>query len=121
MNEQDYKDIYNYLKDLTLPKDNDEYRKTQIKNQSNKYFIQHHQLFRHRKNGLPQRVIFPDQIELILFNLHKDQSGAHLGIDSTFEKVKERYYWPQMYETVRQYIKNCDNCQRRGKAFRKKI
>jgi hypothetical protein len=119
MNEQEYKDIYNYLKDLTLPKDNDEHRKTQIRNQSNKYFIQHHQLFRRRKNGIPQRVILPDQTELILFNLHKDQSGAHLGIDTTFEKIKERYYWPQMYETVRQYIKNCDNCQRRGKAFRK--
>ena len=64
-------------------------------------------------------MILPDQTELILFNLHKDQSGAHLGIDTTFEKIKERYYWPQMYETVRQYIKNCDNCQRRGKAFRK--
>ena len=79
MNEQYYKDIYNYLNALTLPKTDDELRKTQIKSQSKNYFIQSHQLFRRWKNGQPQRVILPEQTELILFNLHKDPTGAHLG------------------------------------------
>ena len=105
MNEQLYKDLYHYLETLTLPKYDDELRKTQLKNQSKQYFIQQHQLFRRRKNGQPQRVILPDQTELILFNLHKDQTGAYLEIESTYEKLKERYYWPQMYESVRHYIK----------------
>src|SRR2546429_2263019 len=100
MNEQLYKDLYNYLETLTLPKSDDELRKTQLRNQSKQYFIQQHQLFRRWKNGQPQRVILPDQTELILFNLHKDQTGAHLGIESTYEKLKERYYWPQIYESV---------------------
>ena len=100
MNEQNYKDIFKYLKALTLPNTDDDLRKTNIRIQSNKYFIQHNQLFRRRTNGLPQRVILSDQIDIILFNLHKDQTGAHLGIEATFEKVKERYYWPQMYESV---------------------
>ena len=64
-------------------------------------------------------MILPEQTELILFNLHKDPTGAHLGIESTYDKLKERYYWPQMYESVYSYVRNCDNCQRRGKPLRK--
>ena len=63
-------------------------------------------------------MILPEQTEMILFNLYKDQNGAHLGIESTYEKLKERYYWPQMYETTRHYIKNCENCQKRGRPIR---
>jgi len=118
MNKDEYQEIYNYLKALHIPKDYDEHRITHLKNKSSKYFIQHHQLFRRRKQGQPQRVILPDQVEIILFNLHKDQNGAHLGIETTFEKAKERYYWPQMYETIRQYVKACENCQKRGKPNR---
>ena len=46
-------------------------------------------------------------------------TGAHLGVDSTYEKIKERYYWPKMFEDVRKYIESCDNCQRRGKTKRR--
>ena len=42
--------------------------------------------------------------------------GAHLGVDSTYEKIKERYYWPKMFEDVRKYIESCDNCQQREKT-----
>ena len=41
-------------------------------------------------------------------------SGAHLGVDMVFDKVKERYYWPQMYDDVKNYVSSCDTCQRRG-------
>jgi len=40
-------------------------------------------------------------------------------METTYEKIKERYYWPKMYETIRYYIKTCDNCQRRGGPSRK--
>ena len=119
MNEQKYKTIYNYLDTSSYPKGSTNTEKEKINNQSKKYFIQQRQLFRKVENGNPQRVVLPDQTELILFNLHKDQIGAHLGIDVTYEKLKKRYYWPKMYESVVQYIKSCDNCQRRGKPNRR--
>src|ERR1051325_2100811 len=119
MNEQKYKDIYNYLDTSSYLKGSTNTEKEKINNQSKKYFIQQRQLFRRVENGNSQRVVLPDQTELILFNLHKDQIGAHLGIDVTYEKLKERYYWPKMYESVIQYIKSCDNCQRRGKPNRR--
>ena len=35
---------------------------------------------------------------------------AHLGIDKTYEKVKESYYFPKMHEFVTQYVRRCINC-----------
>ena len=121
MNEQTYNEIYKYLKTLEIPRlyNDDDKKITQLKTKSNHYFIHNHQLFKHR-NDQPQRVLLPDQTELVLFNLHKEQSGAHLGIESTYEKVKKCYFWPRMYETVRNYIRICKNCQKRGKPNRNK-
>ena len=58
-------------------------------------------------------MIKPDQKHLILYTLH-DEQGVHLGISSTYNKTKKRYYWPNMFEDIKQYIQTCDICQRRG-------
>ena len=41
-------------------------------------------------------------------------SGSHLGTDTVIGKIKDRYYWPQMGEDVKEYIRTCDICQIRG-------
>ena len=46
-------------------------------------------------------------------------NGAHLGVDAVVGKIKERYYWPQMGEDVKNYIQTCDVCQRRGPPQRR--
>ena len=46
-------------------------------------------------------------------------TGAHLGVETTYTKIKERYYWPNMYNDIRNYIETCDNCQRREPITRK--
>ena len=77
----------------------------------NKYFLTTQGLlFRQPKRRKPQRVIQPDETELILFNLHKSPIGAHQGIENTYQKFKERYYWPGMRNAVKHYIKGCDKC-----------
>ena len=119
MNEEKYKIIYDYLDTSLYPKNFNDRQKRNLVEKSTNYFIQQRQLFKKNNEGNPQRIILPDQTELILFNLHKDQSGAHLGTDATYEKLKERYYWPKMYDSVKRYIKTCDNCQKRGKPNRK--
>ncbi|HAO43202.1 MAG TPA: hypothetical protein DCR53_22045, partial [Afipia sp.] len=37
--------------------------------------------------------------------------GAHRGEKATFREVASRYYWPEMYEEVREYVSKCDVCQ----------
>jgi hypothetical protein len=47
--------------------------------------------------------------------LHNHPLGGHLGTDIVFNKVRNLYYWPQMYENIKEYIRACDSCQRRGR------
>src|SRR3989440_12500987 len=120
MNGQLYKDLIQYLETLTYPNDYDDKWKTHIRKISTQHFVKNNTLYRRTKQNI-QRVITQEQVEPIIFHLHQDMSGAHLGIDAVFEKAKERYYWPQMYEDIRKYVSTCDTCQRRGNQVRKEI
>jgi hypothetical protein len=50
-----------------------------------------------------------------MYLLHNHPTGAHLGVDKVFEKIRSQYYWPQMFEAIKDYIRSCDRCQRRGR------
>lgn len=118
MDRQLYDNLMHYLTELTYPDGLTQQRKTHLRKTSTQYIVKNNFLFRKDKTGI-KRVILREQVESILYNLHQDMSGAHLGIDAVFEKVRERYYWPQMFEDVRNYINTCDSCQRRGSAERR--
>ena len=77
-------------------------------------------LYRQTKDGLC-RVIQREQVETLLFNLHKDMTGAHLGVKAVYNKLHKRYFWPNMYDDVKEYIKNCDACQKRRSVNRKEM
>ena len=53
--------------------------------------------------------------------LHNHPFGGHFGVEIVAEKVKENYYWPQYYNDIKNYIKACDACQRRGKRRTKEL
>jgi hypothetical protein len=120
MEEQLYYDVYQYLVNSTLPENYNEQQLNRIVQLAKHYYILNDKLYRKNKDNLKQRVITPKHIETILYNLHKDMTGAHLGIETTYDKVKERYYWPKMYDDIKLYIESCDNCQKRGKRNEKK-
>src|SRR5437660_11958015 len=107
MNNKTYQDLINYLTTLTYPTDYDDKRKTQLQKNSTQYFVKNHTLYRRNKKG-NLRVIVQDQVEPILFHIYRDITGAHLGIDAVFKKVKKRYYWLQMFDDVRNYVRTCD-------------
>jgi len=54
-----------------------------------------------------------ERIRTNLIRRHHDilQAG-HRGTAKTTELVQRKYYWPKMRETIKQYVKNCDVCQR---------
>jgi len=47
--------------------------------------------------------------------MHNDPTAGHFSTDNMFNKIRSRYYWPQMYEDIRSYVQSCDFCQRRGR------
>jgi len=50
-------------------------------------------------------------METILYMIYNDPTGGHNGTGRMFGKMRTRYFWPQMYEDIRYYIKSCDACQ----------
>ena len=48
----------------------------------------------------------------ILCFTFKISIGGHFGRDKTYEKIASRFYWPNLYFEVSEYITACDICQR---------
>ena len=41
---------------------------------------------------------------------HDDIFGAHRGVKTTYEKIKERYFLVNMYKEVENYCATCQEC-----------
>ena len=44
---------------------------------------------------------------------YQDWNG-HMGSDKTYDTMKSKYYWPNMYKEVHDYVSCCVNCQARS-------
>ncbi len=51
------------------------------------------------------------QIVPILQVLHDSPTAVHAGTEKIFQVVQQWYYWLQMYEDIRNYVKTYDDCQ----------
>ena len=61
------------------------------------------------------KIWIPNDEELrtsLIRRNHDDPLAGHEGTAKTTEGVSRQYYWPEMRETIKQYVKNCDICQR---------
>lgn len=56
----------------------------------------------------------------ILRNLH-DDSGAHLGFEKTYAKVRDRFFWNNMYSQVKEWIKTCPICNKIAPSNSRKV
>jgi len=50
-------------------------------------------------------------IEEVLYNLHDHPLSGHLGIDKTYDKIRRRFHWQNMYKDVVQHIAKCVTCR----------
>src|ERR1700748_428902 len=106
MESQKYYHIKNYLlNNKILESLNNKQQKQFIT--STKFFeVKNNQLYKkdHRRKTRNQllRVIQKHKVESILYLLHNYPTGAHLGVNKVFGKLCDQYYWPQMFENVKQ-------------------
>jgi len=72
-------------------------------------------MYKHETNEQTINLIaIPEKrINEILYNFHDHPFAGHLGIDKTYKKIMERYFWPTIYKDVRKYVSSCLNCQKR--------
>lgn len=58
------------------------------------------------------QIVAPKALRWFIFDQLHVKSG-HLGVYKTFEKVRERFYWPGYEDDIREAVEKCDACQRR--------
>ena len=37
--------------------------------------------------------------------------GCHMGIQKTYDSIRQKYFWPGMYQDIHKYITKCKTCQ----------
>ena len=55
----------------------------------------------------------------VFTHLHEHNTGGHLGVQRTLEKIKLGFYWPTMRRTIEDLCKKCDKCAARKPPLRK--
>jgi transposase InsO family protein len=61
------------------------------------------------KLGDLDQIVLPECLkDVVLQSLH-DENG-HQGIERTFNLIRQRCFWPQMFKDIRSYCQRCERC-----------
>ena len=112
-----YSQLVSFLDTLVIPPQLSQAEQQRLQRQSTAYFVRDGILFRKNKthSDRPFRVITLDRVELVFHYFHNDKLAGHFGPLKTYQRIQERYYWPDMRKQIYDFVRTCDTCQRRGK------
>ena len=60
-----------------------------------------------------QMLIAQNNLQKILPLLHESACTGHLGVEKTYQRARERFYWPGMKRDVKEWVDSCKECLRR--------
>ena len=69
-------------------------------------------LMKKTPNGL-RRVIRQNEKESILREAHSSLTAGHFRFGKTIKLIKQRFWWPNMVDDIKEFIESCDSCQRK--------
>ena len=77
-----------------------------------KYLVIDGVLCRQSRNGGTSRIqiVVPQELRSYILDELHSKSG-HLGAFKTFQKIKERYFWPGYEQEILKAVQRCDICQ----------
>ena len=101
-----------FLKDDILPEEKMEADK--IRKKAPSYWLsQDDKLYKRSFSGPYLLCVHPDQMELLLEEMHEGIYGSHTGGRSLAHRaITQGYWWPNMQRETLEYVKKCDQCQR---------
>lgn len=116
--------VLHWLKNQEEPAETDLFLADQA---AKKYHINREQFFldsdgvlRNRsKNNLTRLVVPKPYIQEVLSLNHDLPMTGHQGVDRTRARIKEKFYWYKMNETIKAYVQACAICNKNKKPTRK--
>ena len=61
----------------------------------------------------PWKLTIPQELRNQVLKVnHDDKQAGQLGMEKTYERIGEQYFWPGMYSEILKYVKKCDTYQR---------
>ena len=66
------------------------------------------------------QVVLPRVYRSNVLNLaHETPMAGNLGVNKTYRKILNRFYWPGLRKDVKNYCRTCHTCQLVGKPNQK--
>lgn len=82
---------------------------------SPKFFLNDGLLLCSGDSSFPKLVVPKTLIQLVLEQCHDNNTVAHPGLSRTLHRVKQNFFWYNMYKNVKNYVASCPSCiQRKG-------
>ena len=114
MNALQYQNIKTYLITNSYSGITDENRKRQLRRVAKRYVVKGDKLYFNIGDS-QALVIKESELPRILSEIHR----SHQCAEYTYTLAKGRYYWPSCVNTIREYVKNCEDCQRNANSLKK--
>ena len=111
--EQTLVDIYDFLRTLQTPPFDSIQEKNRFIKKSLKYFVKGPAMYRRNPHGIPTKCIFRQEKRNAILEAAHERLG-HRGELATFQTVKQRFYWPGLWNDVRHHVRSCHQCQIRA-------
>ncbi|CAF2647256.1 unnamed protein product [Rotaria sp. Silwood2] len=92
-------------------------KETQQHSTNNSYILHDGLLYKlismHSRHATKTKLLYlpSSMINSLLKACYSDPLGGHFGIQRTYLKLKNKFWWPGMKHTITQYIKSCLPCQ----------
>ena len=88
----------------------------QIDNQESYLPVDQRTTLQNGSNHILQRCVLEEEIPQVLKEAHEGPVGGHMGPDTTVRKILlAGLWWPIVYNDAREWVVECDTCQRAGK------
>ena len=59
------------------------------------------------------RLFIPKHLRNFVVTQYHDQNG-HMDVQKTFDSIRQKYYWPNLFKEINKYVSECTICQTRS-------
>ena len=115
MNINRYQQFLSFLKEKTIPEGLNDKELKQFHNEAERYYAEGPRIFLKEKSQ-KIKVLKEDELDSILYMMHNHETAGHFGNEATYCRIKDRFWWKNMKTDIKNYLKACDVCQRRGNS-----